>query len=119
MVTTYDPTTEPGDESWPPPQSFEDQTTAEIRPKARKERLATSTNSAEEANKSHDDSPRQKVIIEVGSPNQFLLALDLLGRGHWTDYPSDEETWALQIPLADGWEEEIRKWELVHDGACT
>ena len=62
---------------------------------------------------------RQKVVIEMGSPNQFLIALDTLGRGHWTDYPSDEETWALQIPLAHGWQREFVAWELVNEGACV
>ena len=60
----------------------------------------------------------QKVSISVGSPNQILLALDLKGRGHWTDYPSGEETWALQIPLAEGWEDVIRGWDVIGEGAC-
>ena len=60
----------------------------------------------------------QNVSISVGSPNQILLALDLKGRGHWTDYPSEEETWALQIPLAEGWEDVIKGWDVVGEGAC-
>jgi hypothetical protein len=34
--------------------------------------------------------------------NGFIVAVDTVGMGHFTDYPSDKETVALQIPFADG-----------------
>lgn len=58
----------------------------------------------------------QDVWIEVGSPNQMVLALDTRGKGHLTFYPGDEDTVALQIPLTDA---ETLEHELLHDGACS
>ncbi len=108
VVSTYDPTEEP---SYPGHSS-----TARARDRneddARQQQSIVRPQSTRAIEK-------RRVTVEVGSPNQFLLALDLLGQGHWTDYPSDEETWALQVPLAEGWEEEIRSWKVVGEGPCT
>ena len=45
-------------------------------------------------------STEEEISIEPGGPNQLLLALDTLGRGHQTFYPGDEPTVALRVPLA-------------------
>lgn len=63
-------------------------------------------------------SYKHEFTVEPAGPNQFLLALDTTGKGHWTDYPGDEETWALQIPLEEGWEEIVQGWKVVGEGAC-
>ncbi|ETN45635.1 uncharacterized protein HMPREF1541_09467 [Cyphellophora europaea CBS 101466] len=53
---------------------------------------------------------------------QMVLALDVLGKGHLTFYPGDEESVALQVPLAEGWDLESEvgegRWEVVREGAC-
>ena len=60
-------------------------------------------------------SEDQEVWIEIGSPNQIVLALDTLGMGHLTFYPGDTGTVALQIPLAD---EEAPDHVILHKGPC-
>lgn len=35
-------------------------------------------------------------------PNSIIVAADIVGQGHITDYPSKQETVALQIPFKDG-----------------
>lgn len=58
----------------------------------------------------------QEVWIDVAGPNQMVLALDSLGKGHLTYYPSDQETVALQIPLANVDDLQV---DVLHDGGCT
>ena len=69
-----------------------------------------------------EEKKGQEVWINASGErsNQIVLALDLDGRGHKTWYYGEEgsEVAALQIPLAEGWEEEIRYWELVNEGPC-
>ena len=108
VVTTYDP----GEET------FNDKPISSAETRDRTEHDIRQQQRLVDSHPSHVSEKRQKVTIEVGSPNQFLLALDLLGRGHWTEYPSDEETWALQIPLAEGWQDRISKWDVIGEGPC-
>lgn len=49
---------------------------------------------------------------------QIVLALDVLGKGHLTFYPVDEETVALQVPLGADWEDWVGGLEVVREGAC-
>lgn len=49
---------------------------------------------------------------------QVILALDIMGRGHLTFYPSDEETIALQVPLGSDWEAWLATLDVLHDGPC-
>ena len=62
-----------------------------------------------------DVSEDQEAWIEVGGPNQIVLALDTLGRGHLTFYPGDTATVALQIPLGNV---DAPKHVLLHEGPC-
>src|SRR3569833_2097629 len=47
--------------------------------------------------------------------NVFLVAADVTGNGHYTDYPSDKETVALQLPFRDG---KVPAHDVLHTGAC-
>jgi hypothetical protein len=48
--------------------------------------------------------------------NPVLVAADLTGSGHTTEYPSNKETVALQLPFLDG---KAPEHEVLHRGACT
>lgn len=50
--------------------------------------------------------------IEAGD---VIVAVDVEGDGHWTEYGREGDAVALQLVLAQGWEEE---WEVLYDGAC-
>ena len=64
----------------------------------------------------------QEVWIEAEGErrNQIVLALNVRGLGHKTWYYGGERStvMALQVPLGNGWEEEIRGWETVGEGHC-
>lgn len=47
--------------------------------------------------------------------NGLLVANDVTGIGHYTDYPSDKETVALQLPFRDG---KLPGHMIVHSGSC-
>jgi hypothetical protein len=47
--------------------------------------------------------------------NNLLVASDLTGKGHVTDYPSDKDTIALQLPFREG---RIPEHVVLHSGAC-
>ena len=47
--------------------------------------------------------------------NGFLVAVDTVGIGHHTEYPSDKDTVALQIPFADGI---VPRHRVLKEGAC-
>lgn len=47
--------------------------------------------------------------------NGLLVAVDVAGEGHYTDYPSDKTTIALQVPFEDG---VVPSHTVVHLGAC-
>lgn len=47
--------------------------------------------------------------------NGFIVAVDTLGVGHYTGYPSDKETVALQIPFTDG---VVPDHVVLREGAC-
>ena len=47
--------------------------------------------------------------------NNLIVAADTTGIGHYTAYPSDVETVALQIPFADGM---IPTYRILRKGAC-
>ncbi len=47
--------------------------------------------------------------------NGLMIAADVEGDGHYTDYPSDKETVALQIPFEDG---ELPEHQVVGKGVC-
>ncbi|RYP49258.1 hypothetical protein DL769_011100 [Monosporascus sp. CRB-8-3] len=44
---------------------------------------------------------REDLWIKAGF-NGFMIAADTVGDGHFTEYPSDEQSVALQIPFANG-----------------
>ena len=46
----------------------------------------------------------------------MMIAADIVGEGHYTAYPSDKETHALQIPLKDG---EMPKRSVLYKGVCN
>ena len=47
--------------------------------------------------------------------NGFLVAADVTGTGHYTDYPSDKTTIALQVPFKNG---RLPEHDVLHSGAC-
>lgn len=47
--------------------------------------------------------------------NQLIVAVDTVGQGHFTDYPSDNVTVALQIPFANNTAPDHK---VLRDGAC-
>lgn len=47
--------------------------------------------------------------------NGLIVAVDTIGEGHFTDYPSDKETVALQIPFTGG---VVPAHEVLRNGAC-
>jgi hypothetical protein len=47
--------------------------------------------------------------------NNMIVAVDDVGYGHYTDYPSDKETAALQLPFKDG---KVPDHVVLHRGAC-
>lgn len=47
--------------------------------------------------------------------NGFMVAADVRGEGHYTAYPSDKDTVALQIPFAGG---QIPEHSVLHGGVC-
>ena len=48
--------------------------------------------------------------------NGFLIAADVEGVGHFTEYPSDKETVALQVPFKDG---VVPNHVVLKIGACN
>jgi len=48
--------------------------------------------------------------------NGFMIAADTRGIGHYTAYPSEKETIALQIPFAEGG---LPPYEVLHQGTCA
>ncbi|KAI9882690.1 MAG: hypothetical protein M1823_005566 [Watsoniomyces obsoletus] len=60
-------------------------------------------------------SGRDNVAWFPGGPNGMLIAADVTGDGHYTDYPSDQPTYALQIPTLDG---KVPLHEQVGTGPC-
>lgn len=52
--------------------------------------------------------------IKAGS-NGFMIAADTVGIGHFTEYPSDERSIALQIPFTDG---ALPAHTVVKNGTC-
>ena len=55
----------------------------------------------------------------IGGKNGLIIAADTADVskvGHISDYPSQEETMSLQIPIADG---VAPPHEVLHEGACT
>jgi hypothetical protein len=51
----------------------------------------------------------------VEGVNGLMVAADVYGKGHWTDYPSDKPTVALQIPFQDG---DLPDHEVIGKGVC-
>lgn len=51
----------------------------------------------------------------VEGVNNLIVAVDMAGIGHWTAYPSDKETIALQIPFAGG---VVPRHRVLKAGAC-
>ena len=47
--------------------------------------------------------------------NELVVAADMAGVGHNTEYPSDKETVALQIPFANG---QVPNHKVLKAGAC-
>lgn len=54
-----------------------------------------------------------------GGKNGLIIAADTADvskQGHITNYPSEEETAAIQIPIADG---KVPEHIVLHAGTCT
>lgn len=66
--------------------------------------VATSTNSSMEE------------AYILGGANGMLIAVDTIGSGHITTYPTDESTVGLQIHFADA--EDIPAHCVVSEGPC-
>ena len=47
--------------------------------------------------------------------NGLMVAADVRGEGHYTAYPSDKETVALQIPFAGG---QLPDHSVLYGGVC-
>ena len=47
--------------------------------------------------------------------NGLLVAADVLGRGHFTNYPGEKETVAVQVPFDGG---RVPEYEVLHAGPC-
>ncbi|KAJ9628052.1 hypothetical protein H2203_003274 [Taxawa tesnikishii (nom. ined.)] len=47
--------------------------------------------------------------------NGLVVAADVIGVGHYTSYPSDKETIALQLPFANG---QVPPHEVLGRSAC-
>jgi hypothetical protein len=47
--------------------------------------------------------------------NGLLVAADVTGVGHYTNYPSNKQTVALQFPFIDG---KVPDHTVLHRGAC-
>lgn len=60
--------------------------------------------------------PENEGLYIVEGVNPFMVAIDYWGEGHFTAYPSDKDTVALQIPFADRQEPEH---EVVAEGICA
>lgn len=48
--------------------------------------------------------------------NSLIVANDVRGEGHFTDYPSDKPSVALQIPFTDG---KLPQHRVLNDGVCA
>src|SRR6266536_6361957 len=51
----------------------------------------------------------------VDAVNPFLVAADVTGSGHYTNYPSNREAVALQLPFSDSI---IPEHDIIHRGSC-
>ena len=61
-----------------------------------------------------DNSDDELWIME--GVNGMMIAADVEGPGHFTKYPSDKPTVALQIPFKDG---EMMEHQVLYNGVCT
>ena len=52
----------------------------------------------------------------VEGVNGLIVAADTRGEGHFTDYPSDKPSVALQIPFKSG---EVPEHRVVNKGVCA
>lgn len=59
--------------------------------------------------------PEDAGLYIVEGVNPLMIAADYWGEGHFTRYPSDKETVALQVPFRDG---EMPEHEVVGEGVC-
>lgn len=51
----------------------------------------------------------------VGGKAGLVFAVDTVGTGHVTKYPSDQETVSITAPFEDG---EVPEYEVLNDGSC-
>lgn len=59
--------------------------------------------------------PEGAGLYIVEGVNPLMIAADCWGEGHFTSYPGDKETVALQVPFTDG---EMPEHEIVGEGVC-
>ena len=52
----------------------------------------------------------------VEGMNSLIVANDVRGEGHYTDYPSDKPSIALQIPFKDG---KMPEHRVLKEGVCA
>jgi len=71
------------------------------------------TNASVTAAGSVGDSVDEAWIL--GGANGVIIAVDTMGSGHITTYPSDEKTISFQIPFADG---VVPAHRVLHAGPC-
>jgi hypothetical protein len=55
-------------------------------------------------------------LYMVEGVNALIVAADVRGEGHFTEYPSDKASVALQIPFKDG---EVPDHRVVGEGVCS
>jgi hypothetical protein len=60
------------------------------------------------------ESDDELYIVE--GVNGLIVAADTRGEGHFTDYPSDKPSIALQIPFKDG---ELPEHRVMRKGVCA
>lgn len=57
----------------------------------------------------------QELWIQGGTEGGLIVANDIEGIGHFTEYPGEKESVALQLPFKDGI---VPDYEVVGRGAC-
>ena len=55
-------------------------------------------------------------LFIVEGVNALIVAADVRGEGHFTEYPSDKTSVALQIPFKD---DEVPDHRVVREGVCS
>lgn len=60
--------------------------------------------------------PEHNGLYIIEGVNPLIIAADFWGEGHFTAYPGDKETVALQVAFKDG---KMPEYEVVGEGVCA